>query len=146
MFFLLKCAFWLALVYAAMLYGFGPVRPVSSDDVVSRPVSRQTAGDVARAGQAAVQAALGGATGGVTALCAHRPTDCLAEAARLKALFDASGAVEPLLVEHPPKSRRSDPKTMPLAGGDVRHVSTSVPMPVADPRRQGRVSRLTSRL
>ena len=144
MFFLLKCAFWLALVYAAMLYGFGPVRRVAFDDGATK---RAPAADVARAGQTAMRAAISDATSSVAAMCAHRPTECLADAARLKALFEASGAVEPVVIaQRTPKARRVDTKRVSLEATVPSPVGTDIPMPVADPRRQGRVSRLTSRL
>lgn len=144
MFFLLKCAFWLALVYAAMLYGFGPIRAVSVDGKPSTQAPRPVAEEALHASQAVVQAAVGGAATGAAALCAHRPTECLAEGARLTALFDASGVVEPSPIERGRKTHRSD--RSPLADGDGRLASTSVPMPVPDPRRLGKVSRLTSGL
>ena len=153
MFFVLKCAFWLALVYAAMLLGFGPSRPVSSDTLATKTLPTKTlptktvsvdaGADLARVGRAAMRAAVGGASTGLATLCAHRAADCLAEAGRLTALFDASGAVEPVMIG--PAAAKV------YRGGSDREVamtvdhaaSAEVPMPVADPRRRTKVSRLT---
>ena len=143
----MKCAFWLALVYAALLYGFGPIKPVSPGSVSSKVAPRQEADDMVRAGETAARSALSEATGGVAVLCARHPAECVADAARLKALFDSSGAVDPVAFgPATSKAPRADRRSPTRGTADVGSVAADVPMPVADPRRQGRVSRLTSRL
>ena len=144
MFFLLKSAFWLALVYAAMLYGFGPSRPVATGSVPFGSPSRQAA---ISSGYATLESAVTGATKGVETLCAQRLAECLGDAARLTALFDSSGAVEPLVIgPGASKARHAEKRTQQATVGIVASGPAEPPMPVADPRRQGRVSRLTSRL
>ena len=105
--FFLRCVFWLSIVYASMSWTNGAL---SNRDLVQ---------STAKAGHVAVEA-VDMASSGLSVFCKRRPADCLADAARLTALVDASAASTP-----------SEADT------SVSAVS-AVPMPVPDPRRDAR--------
>jgi hypothetical protein len=103
--FFLRCIFWLSIVYASMSWTNGAL------------TNRDLVQGSAKAGRVAAEA-VDMASSGLSVLCKRHPADCLADAARLTALVDASASPAPRAAEAPAST------------------IAAVPMPVPDPRRQ----------
>ena len=78
--FLLRCAFWLTIVYTSICFGAGSLRsPHAFEAAVASETSGVANAVVARA----------------TDWCAERPGQCVHDAARLNALVETAAAAEP---------------------------------------------------
>ena len=132
--FLLRCAFWLSVVYASMYFGV-PFRSLASGasagvPAPSQPQGATAPGQSAQAGRAerAEQGTLAErlasqATAGLATLCAGREIDCLRDAAKLTALVQTAIAGAP------------DYETV------AAPAPRTTPIPVLDPRRRGLLTR-----
>ena len=109
--FFLRCAFFLSIVYSSMSWTNGALQP-------QRPGAPAVATVPAATSRLVSQA-----VAGARDLCARHAQDCLADAARLTALFSATDASEPAKAD---------------AGRDRPRPS------VATPRRHGRDTKLAS--
>ena len=130
--FLLRCAFWLSVVYASMYFGvpFRSLASGASAGVPSLPRGATAPGQSAQAGRAerAEQGTIAErlasqATAGVATLCAGREIDCIRDAAKLTALVQTAIAGAP------------DYETV------AAPAPRTTPIPVLDPRRRGLLTR-----
>ena len=138
MFFLLKCGVWLAIVYAAILYGIGPLGRLATDQT-----RQQATHDVAQADR--TPSVVGGWVDGRTSPnpCAMRRAECLADAARLTALLESSLRSDP---GEPPKTSHAErPRKTDVSSEAGTIPRGPLPMPVPDPRRRVVPSRLSSK-
>lgn len=113
--FLLRCAFWLSVVYASMSWAPGTLAPVN------------VGSSLVEAGRSQTQSLVASAAARATDLCARHARECIAEAARLTALISAT--------DRSAEAAADEPKTdaMPTA---------TIPLPVPDPRRHVRDAKL----
>lgn len=119
-FFLIRCAFWLTIVFMAM--------PPVID--AAHPTPRPLGASLSENGLAMLGVAKDAAVDQAKAWCATKPDRCLADAARLTALVSANQAEDTI---EAPRFQAPEPS-----------VEMSVPVPLADPRRHGQGSRSPS--
>ncbi len=123
--FLLRCAFWLSVVYASMSWGGTVFQHHGSFEAATRGEPALLDGGV-----------VGRAAAGAADVCRGREVDCVRDAAMLTALVR--------------KTLRNDDDATP-AGSDVSSapeelvVQAEAPRPVPDPRRRD-VTRVLTRL
>ena len=111
--FVLRCAFFLSIVYASIVFGSGALRsPHAFEAAVATETSGAARGAMARASD----------------WCAERPTRCARDASRLTALVEMT-TIEPV----------SGSDEVVLADADV----AKAPLPVPDPRRRAARAVLT---
>ncbi len=91
MFFLLRCVFWLSIVYSSMSWAVGPSTDgLRAAAAVGQPAALRQA--VLDGGLALAGAARAAAVDGATAWCVNSPRQCLADATQLTALVSANQA------------------------------------------------------
>lgn len=111
--FVLRCGFFLSIVYIAITFGVGlPPDPEAFRSAVPSEAASVADAVLARA----------------TRWCVERPARCADDAARLTALVQ-SAAIEPVF----------ENKDVELADAEV----PAIPLPVRDPRRRGARAMLT---
>ncbi len=115
MFFPLRCAFWLSIVYASMSWAPGTLAPGS--------VGSGLASTLVETGRSQADSLVTSATASAAEFCARHAPECIAEAARLTSLFAAS-------------ERRDG------ADADEPATTATIPLPVRDPRRRIRDAKL----
>ena len=125
--FLLRCAFWLSIVYAAMFFGppWTAARPAATD------ASPTTVGVHHLDARAFEPSAAAKAVVGVVKLCGGHERECLGDAAGLTALVASAIAGEP---EYVTGRTAAGP-------GRITAKDDAAPLPVPDPRRHGMLTR-----
>ncbi len=124
--FLLRCAFWLSIVYAAMFFGL-PWAATRSDATAASPT---VVGADPLDARAFGRSAAAQAVAGVVKLCGGHERECLGDAAGLTALVESAIAGEPDYVT----GRTAGP-------GRIAAKDGAAPLPVPDPRRHGMLTR-----